>query len=156
MATVWKKTLNYLGLVEEDDLDAYERVQQRAPEPEVRRFSRPTAVRTLPAEPELTVRTLATPRATASSIHKAEPKRFDDIREVADRYKEGVPVIMNLQGTEDVVSRRLIDFASGLVYAHDGKLEQVATRVFLLTPANMEVSAEDRERLAGGGFYNQF
>ena len=156
MATVWKKTLNYLGLVEEDDFQGFERAPQRASEPEVRRFARPTAVRSLPAEPEMTVRTIATPRATASSIHKSEPRRFDEARDIADRYKEGVPVIMSLQATDDTIARRLIDFASGLVYGHDGKLELVANRVFLLTPANIEVSAEDRERFAGGGFYNQF
>jgi cell division inhibitor SepF len=63
---------------------------------------------------------------------------------------------MNLQGTEDSTARRLVDFASGLVYGLDGKIELVANRVYLLTPADVEVSAEERERIAGGGFYNQF
>ena len=90
------------------------------------------------------------------SIHKAEPKRFNEAREIADRFKNGIPVIMNLQGTDDAVARRLVDFASGLVYGLDGKIEMVANRVYLLTPADMEVSAEERERIAGGGFYNQF
>lgn len=156
MAAVWKKTLSYLGLVEEDEFEGFERAPERAREPEVRRFQRPTPVRAPYEEPEMTVRTLATPRATASAIHKSDPKRFNEARDIADRYKDGVPVIMSLQGTDDTIARRLVDFASGLVYGHDGKLELVANRVYLLTPANVEVSAEDRERLAGGGFYNQF
>ena len=65
-------------------------------------------------------------------------------------------MIMNLQSTDDTIARRLVDFASGLVYGLDGKIEMVANRVYLLTPANIEVSAEDRERIAGAGFYNQF
>jgi cell division inhibitor SepF len=67
-----------------------------------------------------------------------------------------VPVIMNLQSTEDPIARRLVDFASGLVFGLDGKIEMVASRVYLLTPANMEVSAEERERIVEGGFFNQF
>jgi len=94
--------------------------------------------------------------AATGAIHKSEPKRFNEAREVADRFKEGTAVIMNLQSTEDSIARRLVDFASGLVYGLDGKIELVANRVYLLTPADVEVSAEERERLAGGGFYNQF
>ena len=63
---------------------------------------------------------------------------------------------MNLQSTDDTIARRLVDFASGLVYGIDGKIEMVANRVYLLTPANVDVSAEERERIAGGDFYNQF
>jgi cell division inhibitor SepF len=94
--------------------------------------------------------------AATQAIHKSEPKRFNEAREVADRFKEGTAVIMNLQSTEDSIARRLVDFASGLVYGLDGKIELVANRVYLLTPANVEVSAEERERIAGGAFYNQF
>ena len=96
------------------------------------------------------------PRTTAGSIHKSEPRRFNEAREVADRFKDGTAVIMNLQSTDDQIARRLVDFASGLVYGLDGKIEMVANRVYLLTPADVEVSAEERERIAGGAFYNQF
>ncbi|HYY08216.1 MAG TPA: cell division protein SepF [Actinomycetota bacterium] len=154
MSGVWKKTLNYLGLVEEDE-EFVEELPDVEPAP-VRRM-RPQPVRELSAESEGVVRTIAAPRPTASSaIHKSEPKRFNEAREVADRFKEGTAVIMNLQGTEDGTARRLVDFASGLVYGLDGKIELVANRVYLLTPADVEVSAEERERIAGGGFYNQF
>jgi cell division inhibitor SepF len=157
MAGVWKKTLSYLGLVEEDAYEELEEVGPQAEPAEVRRFARPQPVREVPADTEGIVRTIpATRTATATAIHKAEPKRFNEAREVADRFKEGTAVIMNLQSTDDAIARRLVDFASGLVYGLDGKIEMVANRVYLLTPANVEVSAEERERIAGGGFYNQF
>ena len=101
------------------------------------------------------VRTIPTARPHSASIHRAEPKRFNEAREIGERFKQGIPVIMNLQGAEDSVARRLVDFASGLVFGHDGKIEMVASRVYLLTPANMEVSAEERERIVEGGFFNQ-
>jgi len=155
MSGVWKKTLNYLGLVEDDE-EFVEELPDVEPAP-VRRM-RPQPVRDVSSDSEGVVRTIAAPRPVvgSSAIHKSEPKRFNEAREVADRYKEGTAVIMNLQGTEDSTARRLVDFASGLVYGLDGKIELVANRVYLLTPADVEVSAEERERIAGGGFYNQF
>lgn len=155
MAGVWKKTLNYLGLVEDDE-EFVDDVPDALPAP-VRRM-KPQAVREVSSEAEGVVRTIASPRAVAASsaIYKSEPKRFNEAREVADRFKEGTAVIMNLQSTDDTIARRLVDFASGLVYGLDGKIELVANRVYLLTPANVEVSAEERERIAGGAFYNQF
>jgi cell division inhibitor SepF len=160
MPGVWKKTLTYLGLVEDEDYDELDEVsvEGRGEPAPVRRIARPEAVRDVSAEPRMEgiVRTIPTPRPSGSSIHKSEPKRFNEAREIADRFKGGIPVIMNLQGTDDAVARRLVDFASGLVYGLDGKIEMVANRVYLLTPAEMEVSAEERERIAGGGFYNQF
>ncbi|GBC87685.1 Cell division protein SepF [bacterium HR12] len=156
MTSVWKKTLTYLGLVEDDELDELDEVVAQPRSAEVRSIRRSEAVREVEPETEGVVRTIPAPRATASAIHKSEPKRFNEAREIADRFKDGVPVIMNLQGTDDTIARRLVDFASGLVYGLDGKIEMVANRVYLLTPANIEVSAEDRERIAGTGFYNQF
>ncbi len=155
MAGVWKKTLNYLGLVEEDE-EFVEDMPEVEPAP-VRRM-RPQAVREVSSDTEGAVRTIPSRTAVAATgaIHKSEPKRFNEARDVADRFKEGTAVIMNLQSTEDPIARRLVDFASGLVYGLDGKIELVANRVYLLTPADVEVSAEERERLAGGGFYNQF
>ena len=156
MAGVWKKTLNYLGLVEEDE-DYVDEIP--AAEPASVRRMRPQTVSEVPADTEGVVRTIAAPRPAATSpsaIHKSEPKRFNEARDVADRFKSGAAVIMNLQGTEDATARRLVDFASGLVYGLDGKIELIANRVYLLSPADVEVSAEDREKLAGGAFYNQF
>jgi cell division inhibitor SepF len=166
MPGVWKKTLSYLGLVEDED---YQELDDMGPgdvyggEPApVRRLARSqtgrggVATMERPLEKESIVRTIPQPRLATSQIHKAEPKRFNEARDVGDRFKDGVPVIMNLQGTEDTIARRLVDFASGLVFGLNGKIEMVANRVYLLTPANTEVSAEERERLREGGFYNQF
>ena len=177
MAGVWRKTMKYLGLVEDDELDDMEAGPDVEAEPAplarptaVATVERPTAFRrqreaTAPAEaptplarneePEAVVRTIAPPR-TSGMIHRAEPKRFNEARELGERFKDGVPVIMNLQGTEDAIARRLVDFASGLVFAQDGKIEMVANRVYLLTPHDVDVSAEERERIREGGFYNQF
>jgi cell division inhibitor SepF len=159
MPGVWKKTLTYLGLVEDDEFEDLDEVASEPQEAQVRRLHRPQAVREIPvgAGHEGIVRTIPAPRpAAGSAIHKSEPRRFNEAREIADRFKDGIPVIMNLQSTDDTIARRLVDFASGLVYGLDGKIEMVANRVYLLTPANVEVSAEDRERIAGGAFYNQF
>jgi cell division inhibitor SepF len=157
MAGVWKKTMTYLGLVEEDDFEQIDDGSDAEAAP-VRRIQRPQAVREIAAEPqEGVVRTIPTPRpASTGAIHKSEPRRFNEARDVADRFKDGTAVIMNLQSTDDAIARRLVDFASGLVYGLDGKIEMVANRVYLLMPANVEVSAEERERIAGGAFYNQF
>jgi cell division inhibitor SepF len=168
MAGAWRKTMKYLGLVEEDEFD--ESGSSAIPEPE------PVAVRSRSGEPASPVR--RAPRAepmtapppmeapeaiirtipqspSAGTIHRAEPHRFNEARELGERFKDGIAVIMNLQQTDDAIARRLVDFASGLVFARDGKIELVANRVYLLTPANVEVSAEERERLREGGFYNQ-
>ncbi len=159
MAGVWKKTMQYLGLVEDEELDDIDAepepaMHEAAP---VRRFSRQDVAPMESVRSDAVVRTMPHSRPPAmASIHRAEPKRFNDAREIGDRYKNGIPVIMNLQGTEDAVARRLVDFASGLVFGLGGKIEMVASRVYLLTPADMEVSAEEREKIVEGGFYNQF
>ena len=156
MSTVWKKTMTFLGLVEDDEFDHLDDATEAESAP-VRRIQRPQAVREISESAgEGVVRTIPSPRPSAAGIHKSEPRRFNEARDVADRFKDGTAVIMNLQSTDDAIARRLVDFASGLVYGLDGKIEMVANRVYLLTPANMEVSAEERERLAGNDFYNQF
>jgi cell division inhibitor SepF len=89
------------------------------------------------------------------SVHLVIPKSFNDAQQVADKFKESVPVILNLQGSDSDLSKRLIDFASGLTYALDGGMQRIADKVFLLTPRNVEVSAEERARLIEKGFFNQ-
>jgi cell division inhibitor SepF len=161
MAGVWKKTLQYLGLVEDEELEDLEEAEPSMGVPptrgdthSVRRMSR--AETGSVDRPEAIVRTMPSRARAMGSIHRAEPRRFNDARDIGERFREGVPVIMNLQSTEDGTARRLVDFASGLVFGLDGKIEMVAQRVYLLTPANLEVSAEERERLVEGGFFNQF
>jgi cell division inhibitor SepF len=88
-------------------------------------------------------------------VHLVIPKSFNDAQDVADKFKDSIPVILNLQGTDNELSKRLIDFASGLTYALDGGMQRIADKVFLLTPRNVEVSAEERARLIEKGFFNQ-
>lgn len=98
------------------------------------------------------VRTIARPSAKP---HVVAPRSFrGDAPDVGDRFKSKQPVIVNLQGVDRELSRRLVDFASGLCYGLGGQMEKVATDVFLLTPADVEVSAEERERLSERGLYD--
>jgi cell division inhibitor SepF len=130
------------------------------PEPE------PTAQRTSILRPQPGYRTTearsAEPRRLrgvdgppTGRVHLVLPRSFNDAQQVADRFKEGVPVILNLQGADQELSKRLIDFASGLTYALDGGMQRIADKVFLLTPRNVELSAEDRARMLERGFFNQ-
>ncbi|MDQ5893850.1 MAG: cell division inhibitor SepF [Actinomycetota bacterium] len=88
-------------------------------------------------------------------VHLVVPRNFNDAQQVADQFKRKVPVILNLQTTDHELSKRLIDFASGLTYALDGGMQRIAEKVFLLTPRNVEVSAEEKARLIDKGFFNQ-
>ena len=94
-------------------------------------------------------------RGGDSRVHIVAPKNFNDVQDVADKFKDTIPVIINLQGTDTDLSKRLIDFSSGLTYALDGGMQRIADKVFLLTPRNVEVSAEERARLVEKGFLNQ-
>jgi len=84
--------------------------------------------------------------------HVVVPTSFNEAQELADKFRGNQPVIMNLQGAERDLSRRLIDFASGLCYGLGGQMEKVANQVYLLTPSNVEVSAEERRRLEERGY----
>ncbi len=98
----------------------------------------------------------AVPRAPSAQVHLVLPRSFNDAQQIADKFKHSVPVIVNLQNADQELSKRLVDFASGLTYALNGNMQRVADRVFLLTPHDVEVSAEERVRvLEGSGFYNQ-
>jgi cell division inhibitor SepF len=88
-------------------------------------------------------------------VHLVVPKSFNDAQQIADKFKDSIPVILNLQGVETDLSKRLIDFASGLTYALDGGMQRIADKVFMLTPRNVEISAEERARLIEKGFFNQ-
>jgi cell division inhibitor SepF len=88
-------------------------------------------------------------------VHFVTPRNFNDAQEVADKFKRSVPVILNLQTSGPDLSKRLIDFASGLTYALDGGMQKIAEKTFLLTPRNVEVSAEQQAQLMERGFFNQ-
>lgn len=96
----------------------------------------------------------AIPTTASAKPHVVSPSSFNEAQEVADKYKGQVPVIINLQNVDRDLSRRLIDFASGLCYGLGGTMEKVAHQVYLLTPSNVEVSAEERRRLQERGLYD--
>ncbi len=88
-------------------------------------------------------------------VHLVIPKSFNDAQQVADKFKQAIPVVLNLQGSDQDLSKRLIDFASGLTYALDGGMQRIASKVFMLTPRNVQISAEERAELIEKGFFNQ-
>jgi cell division inhibitor SepF len=151
MAAMWRRAMVYLGLVDEPEDDDGVAMAPRAadPGPNVRPMSRddspaaprPSVVRTMPAA------------STAARVHVVEPRGFNDAQEVGDRLKANQPVILNLQGLDRDLQRRLIDFSSGLAYALGGSMSRVADQVFLLTPSNVEVSQEEKERLQARGLF---
>jgi cell division inhibitor SepF len=108
-------------------------------------------------EPRMRPRSIeAVPNPASVRVHLVLPRSFNDAQQIADKFKQSIPVILNLQNADTELSKRLIDFTSGLTYALNGGMQRVADKVFLLTPRNVEVSAEERARLLGdGGFFNQ-
>jgi cell division inhibitor SepF len=89
------------------------------------------------------------------AMHVVTPRNFNDAQQVADEFKRSKPVIINLQSTDRELSKRLIDFSSGITYALGGGMQRIAQGIFLLTPRNVEVSAEEKARILQGGFFNQ-
>lgn len=157
MAGVWRKTLIYLGLVEDDELDSYtyeddyEEPAAAAPE---RQPLRRVKDNTRPVRRDAVVTAIPTP--ASAKLHVVQPTAFNDAQEIGDKYREGISVIMNLVGAEPKLARRLVDFASGLAYGLRGSMQAVTDSVYLLTPAGVQVSAEERRRfLEESGFYNQ-
>jgi len=184
MASIWRRTMVYLGLVDDEEYDEYEPYEEPPapapvaqprptprrtamvepafePEPERdrERESSSVGVRTLPREPDsgVTIQRSAVVRPISATqqpkVHVVAPGGFNDAQEIGDKLKANQPVIVNLQGVNRDLSRRLIDFASGLTYGLGGQMERVAEQVFLLTPSNVEVPAEEKRRLQERGLY---
>ena len=138
MAGAMRKVGEYLGLVEqadfddefEDDIDDHRRPERR---PERR----------------------ASQASDLARIETVTPRTYNDARTVGEHYRSGVPVIMNLSEIDDDDAKRLVDFAAGLVFAVHGSINRVTAKVFLLSPENITVTDEDKQRIAAGGFYNQ-
>jgi cell division inhibitor SepF len=176
----WHRTLVYFGLAE--DRDAYEEEEEQPPairqpeaeledryreRPNVRRLStrrRRDEIDDIFADDSPSERRTGVLRSVGGRpngrsgdvrVHLVIPKSFNDAQDVADKFKDSIPVILNLQQSDNHLSVRLIDFASGLTYALDGGMQRIADKVFLLTPRNVEVSAEERARLIEKGFFNQ-
>jgi cell division inhibitor SepF len=178
-ADVWNRTLVYFGIAEEDDEwdeDGYlteEDLERTYSErPNVRRLTPRRRQQNFddwtdpePEEEAVPQTAVLRPRGRRSDgmvravpslqVHLVVPRSFNDAQQIADKFKDSMPVILNLQGADQELSKRLIDFTSGLTYALDGGMQRVADKVFLLTPRNVEVSAEERARLIERGFFNQ-
>jgi cell division inhibitor SepF len=168
----WHRALVYFGLAEEyhdeyDEPPAEAEVEDRYRErPNVRRLRRRRdEFDDIFAEDEPrgggSTRQGAVLRSVSSRgngdvrVHLVVPKSFNDAQQIADKFKDSIPVILNLQSSDTDLSKRLIDFASGLTYALDGGMQRIADKVFMLTPRNVEISAEERARLIEKGFFNQ-
>jgi cell division inhibitor SepF len=107
------------------------------------------------SESQSHLRAVPDQRVPPTRVSVVDPASFNDAQALADRFKRQQPVILNLQQADAELSRRMVDFCAGLTYALDGQIQTVANRVFLLTPRNVEVSAEERKRLAERAFFNQ-
>ena len=166
MVGVLRKTMVYLGLMEHGDEEYDDVLPDGEPEPAAvrrlggedargRRYETPQpeqhgalALRTR-AEEEVRV------EAPAYRITTFCPANYNDARAIGEQYRQGVPVIMNVSDMDERDAKRLVDFAAGLTFGLHGQLEKVTNRVFLLSPSNITVSAEDKARIREGGFFNQ-
>jgi len=181
MAGAMRKMAVYLGLVEGDDeyddYDGYDdrdrrptREEKRAAsepresraeprfEPRSVRVTEPRTVRTFRDEPAVPVErnvVIAPAPVELYTIRTIHPHSYNDARSIGEDFRSGVPVIMNLTEMEDGDAKRIVDFAAGLVFGLQGTIERITNKVFLLSPANVDVAAEARAQLAQDGFFNQ-
>jgi cell division inhibitor SepF len=162
MAGGMRKMAVYLGLVEDDELDGeYDEddgYDERAHV--VRRHEEPTLRVTRPDEvPERHAPPRREPApADAFEVNRittVHPRNYNEARIIGEHFRQGTPVIMNLTDMDDADAKRLVDFSAGLVFGKHGSIERVTQKVFLLTPDNVEITAEDKSRMAGAGFFNQ-
>ena len=172
MAGAMRKMAVYLGLVEDgqqyadyavdadgypiedydvDDADDY-RDDRRDAAPERSAPAGPDAVATVS---HLTERRLASRPADLSRITTLTPRTYNEACTIGESFRDGVPVIMNLGEMDDGDAKRLVDFAAGLVFGMRGTIERISAKVFLLSPASVSVTAEEKKRLVAGEFYNQ-
>jgi len=160
MAGALRKTMVYLGLAEDDD--RYEGYDDEADndhgDKKVRREERGAAVTPLPTRHTPVARVVRdTEVGPLNRITTIHPRTYNEAKTIGEAFREGTPVIMNLTDMDDSDAKRLVDFAAGLVFGLHGAIERVTSRVFLLSPAHVEVSAEESEapKTATRGFFNQ-
>jgi cell division inhibitor SepF len=166
MSGAMRKIGEDLGLLEETDRyddDAYDEHDvegETAPVRNSRHSERETRTRPAPVS-NISERRRPTPApapevvAELSRIITLHPRTYNEARTVGENYRDGVPVIMNLTEMDDSDAKRLVDFAAGLIFATRGTIERITAKVFLLSPPNVTVAAEDKQRIAEGGFFNQ-
>jgi len=168
MAGAMRKMAVYLGLVEnEDQYDQYDEydVVDRPEQYERGYDERTRSLRAVRDDEPVTRPTGSSsanpaPRpaasvAGASRITTLHPRSYNDARAIGEQFRDGTPVIMNLSEMDDGDAKRIVDFAAGLTFGLHGTIERVTQKVFLLSPANVVVTAEERERITQGGFFNQ-
>jgi cell division inhibitor SepF len=171
MAGAMRKMAVYLGLVEDeegepyDDYEGYEdgsgHVSPHAPAPSAVRRHDSGAAPLRVTRPDETAASYPPPRRTAVEavdayrITTMHPRTYNEARTIGEHFREGIPVIINLTDMDDADAKRLVDFSAGLVFGLHGSIERVTQKVFLLTPANVEITAEDKTAMAEGGFFNQ-
>jgi cell division inhibitor SepF len=159
MAGAMRKMGEYLGLVEQADYDDYD--DEPSVVVPVPREVEPRPARPAPSRgPVASIDEHRRPRPVApvsalSRIETVTPRTYNDARTVGEHFRDGVPVILNLSEISDAEAKRLVDFSAGLVFAAHGSINRVTAKVFLLSPAGIEVSDEDKQRIAAGGFYDQ-
>jgi cell division inhibitor SepF len=172
MSGAMRKMGVYLGLLEDVDGEYADREYVEPQQAHQAQPTQPTQTTRVDARPvsnlsNLNERRRQPPRGAAptpaaapaasplSRIVTLHPRSYNDARVIGENFRDGVPVIMNLSELADVDAKRLVDFAAGLIFSVHGQIERVTSKVFLLTPPNVAVAAEDKERLAQGGFFNQ-
>jgi cell division inhibitor SepF len=163
MGSAMRKMGVYLGLLEDTeryDDEYYDEYDERPQRGATEEAARPAPVANISerrrppaAQPH------AAPQATVAELSRIttlHPRTYNEARSIGENFREGVPVIMNLSEMDDMDAKRLVDFAAGLVFAVRGTIERVTNKVFLLSPPNVSVAAEDKQRIAdAGGFFNQ-
>ncbi|MGZ4437310.1 MAG: cell division protein SepF [Nocardioidaceae bacterium] len=164
MGSAMRKMGVYLGLLEDTERyedDYYDEYDEPAARERVDRGERGERVE--PARPVSNIAERRRPQpapqvgvvAELSRITTLHPRTYNEARTIGENFREGVPVIMNLSEMDDNDAKRLVDFAAGLVFAVRGTIERVTNKVFLLSPPNVSVAAEDKQRIAEDGFFNQ-
>ena len=159
MSRFFKRTLSFLGLAEEDnpDIDGNDYSQKdihvQKDDYNEDESSRRNLGSLRTSRKLLSLESLKDSKKSRVAI--AEPHEFEEVQMIGDDFKENIPVIINLQNTNQDLSKRIIDFCSGLTYALGGSIKKVADRVFLITPQNTLVTSNEKEILRERGLYNQ-
>jgi cell division inhibitor SepF len=157
MADRLKKAAVWLGLVSDTDYPEVEAAQDEATEavPSGKDLERPAATASVTELGSRRPVKEAAPRvADINRIITVHPRTYNEARTIGENFRDGIPVIMNLSDMEESDAKRLVDFSAGLIFGLRGSIERITSKVFLLSPHNVTVAAEDKERLAGG-FFNQ-
>lgn len=148
--------MGFLGLVDTDEETNVPQVPVKPvePRPITSRRSEPTGVTVVRTHHEV-VEEPFVEESASYNIVTLQPRSYSEARKVGEYYREGNPVIINLDDMEESERKRLVDFASGLVFGHFGSIERVTSKVFLLTPPNVRVSTEGKVAATEASFFNQ-